>query len=62
LRPPADLLSIGQKITSRFVFFRSAKAATFAERKATIIVQPIPSIAKPPGGVNSIELASIELA
>ena len=34
-------LRIGRRITSGFVAFRSAKAATFAERKATLIDRPI---------------------
>jgi tetratricopeptide (TPR) repeat protein len=34
-------LGIDQRITSGFVAFRSAKAATFAERKATFIDRPI---------------------
>jgi hypothetical protein len=40
-RPGGRALGIGQRITSWFVAFRSAKAASFAERKATLIHRPI---------------------
>jgi hypothetical protein len=42
VRPaPPGTLRIRETITFGFVAFRSAKAATFAERKATLVDSPI---------------------